>query len=134
MQNEQAFSVQYTNRHPWADFSILQRLAPERLADILNDVKRGECPAEYLELAQDIELKDLHYRSVLSTRKDAVTGLEIKVIPADEDDASAKLALYVPQCVLFATVRYDAFRDSTDVEHPDTVHAVPNPRRVFDPL
>jgi phage gp29-like protein len=52
----------------------LQSLTLERLAAILNDLKRGECPAEYLELAQDIELKDLHYRSVLSTRKDAVTG------------------------------------------------------------
>jgi phage gp29-like protein len=58
-------------------------------------VKRGECPAEYLELAQDIELKDLHYRSVLSTRKDAVTGLEIKVIPASENRRDTELAEHV---------------------------------------
>ena len=48
LHEEQAFSIQYTNRHPWGDFSILQRLTPERLVTILNDVKRGECPAEYL--------------------------------------------------------------------------------------
>ena len=89
---EQAFSVPYTNRHAWTDFSIMNRLTPERLAAILADVRRGECPAEYLELAQDIELKDLHYRSVLSTRKDAITGLEIKVIPAGDDEKDIELA------------------------------------------
>jgi phage gp29-like protein len=89
---EQAFSVQYSNRHPWGDFSLLAGLTPERLAAALADVRRGECPAEYLELAQDIELKDLHYRSVLSTRKDAITGLEIKVIPASDDKRDMELA------------------------------------------
>ncbi|GAB6391074.1 MAG: DUF935 family protein/gph [Treponematales bacterium] len=90
--DEQAYAVPYTNRHPWGDFSLLQSLTPEHLARILDDVKRGECPAEYLELAQDIELKDLHYRSVLSTRKDAVTGLEIKVVPASEEKRDMELA------------------------------------------
>jgi len=90
--DEQASSVQYSNRHPWGDFSLLNRLTPERLATILADVRRGECPAEYLELAQDIELRDLHYRSVLSTRKDAITGLELKVIPASEDENDIALA------------------------------------------
>ena len=41
----QASAVPNTNRHPWGDFSLLQNLTPERLAGILNDVKRGECPA-----------------------------------------------------------------------------------------
>jgi phage gp29-like protein len=91
-EGEQAEAVPYTNRHPWGDFALLQSLTPERLAEILNGVKRGECPAEYLELAHDIELKDLHYRSVLSTRKDAITGLEIKVIPASEEKRDMELA------------------------------------------
>jgi len=91
----QASAVQYTNRHPWGDFSLLNSLTPERLAVILADVRRGECPAQYLELAQDIELRDLHYRSVLSTRKDAITGLEIKVIPAGEGGKEAELAAAV---------------------------------------
>jgi phage gp29-like protein len=100
LHEEQAFSIQYTNRHPWGDFSILHSLTPERLAIILNDVKRGECPAEYLELAQDIELKDLHYRSVLSTRKDAVTGLEIKIIPASDDKRGAELADFIERDIV----------------------------------
>ena len=89
---EQAYAVPNTNRDPWGDFSLLQSLTPERLAGILRDVRSGDSPAEYLELAQDIELKDLHYRSVLSTRKDAITGLEIKVIPASEDKHDVELA------------------------------------------
>lgn len=89
---EQAFAVTYTNRTPWSDFSILNRLSPERLAGILRDVRSGECPAEYLELAQDMEMRDLHYRSVLSTRKDAVCGLEIKVEPASDDKKDIELA------------------------------------------
>jgi phage gp29-like protein len=100
LHEEQAFSIQYTNRHPWGDFSVLHSLTPERLAKILNDVKRGECPVDYLELAQDIELKDLHYRSVLSTRKDAVTGLEIKIIPATEDKRGAELAGFIERDIV----------------------------------
>ena len=113
---EQASAVPYTNRHPWGDFSLLQSLTPERLAVILNDVKRGECPAEYLELAQDIELKDLHYRSVLSTRKDAITGLEIKVVPASEDRRDMELAGAVERDIVNnATAKlYALIRDMLD--------------------
>ena len=114
--NEQAVAVPNTNRHPWGDFSLLQSLTPERLAQILNDVKRGECPAEYLELAQDIELKDLHYRSVLSTRKDAITGLEIKVVPASEDKRDAELAEAVERDIVKNTTAkiYTLIRDMLD--------------------
>lgn len=97
---EQAFSVPYTNRTPWADFSILNRLSPERLASILRDVRSGECPTEYLELAQDMEMRDLHYRSVLSTRKDAVCGLEIKVEPASDDERDIEIAKAVEDDII----------------------------------
>lgn len=97
---EQAFAVPYTNRTPWADFSILNRLSPERLASILRDVRSGECPAEYLELAQDMETRDLHYRSVLSTRKDAVCGLEIKVEPASDDERDIEIAKAVEDDII----------------------------------
>lgn len=97
---EQAFAVTYTNRTPWADFSILNRLSPERLAGILRDVRSGECPAEYLELAQDMEMRDLHYRSVLSTRKDAVCGLEIKVEPAGDGRRDIELAQAVENDII----------------------------------
>ena len=97
---EQAFAVTYTNRTPWADFSILNRLSPEKLAGILRDVRSGECPAEYLELAQDMEMRDLHYRSVLSTRKDAVCGLKIKVEPASDDKKDIEIAQSVERDII----------------------------------
>ncbi|MCM1321640.1 MAG: DUF935 domain-containing protein [Bacteroides sp.] len=100
LSGEQAFAVPYTNRTPWADFSILQRLSPEKLAAILRDVRSGECPAEYLELAQDMEMRDLHYRSVLSTRKDAVCGLEIKVEPASNDKRDIEIAKAVENDII----------------------------------
>jgi phage gp29-like protein len=78
----------------------MNSLTPERLAAILADVRRGECPAEYLELAQDIGLKDLHYRPVLSTRKDAITGLELKVIPASEGQKDIGLAKAVERDIV----------------------------------
>lgn len=97
---EQAFAVTCTNRTPWADFSILNRLSPEKLAGILRDVRSGECPAEYLELAQDMEMRDLHYRSVLSTRKDAVCGLEIRVEPASDDKHDIEIAQAVENDII----------------------------------
>jgi len=95
-----AFPVQNSNRHPWGDFSLLRGLSPERLAVILDDVKRGECPAEYLELAHDMELRDPHYRSVLSTRKDAILGLDIKVVPGGDGEADAAIARAVERDIV----------------------------------
>jgi hypothetical protein len=40
-EEEQAAAVPYTNRHPWGDFSLLQRLTPERLVEILNLIRPG---------------------------------------------------------------------------------------------
>lgn len=97
---EQAFAVTYTNRTPWADFSLLNRLSPEKLAGILRDVRNGDCPAEYLELAQDMEMRDLHYRAVLSTRKDAVCGLDVKVEPASDDRKDIELAQAVEKDII----------------------------------
>jgi len=114
--DEQAYAIPNTNRDPWGDFSLLQSLTPERLAAILRDVRSGDSPAEYLELAQDIELKDLHYRSVLSTRKDAITGLEIKVIPASEDKHDVELAEAVERDIVKNSTAkiYALIRDMLD--------------------
>ena len=112
----QAYAMPYSNRHPWGDFSLLQSLTPERLAGILSDVKSGETPADYLELAQDIELRDLHYRSVLSTRKDAITGLDVKVIPAGEERRDVELAEAVERDIVNNTNAklYALIRDMLD--------------------
>ena len=44
-----------------------QGLTPVRLARLLRAAEDGD-PMAYLELAEEMEEKDLHYRSVLATR------------------------------------------------------------------
>lgn len=80
-----------------------QGLTPERLASLLMAAEQGDEQA-YLELAEEMEEKDLHYRSVLATRKIQVSGLEMTVEAASEDKADVKAA--------------DAVRDVLDVLRP----------------
>lgn len=70
-----------------------QGLTPGRLASILRQAEADD-PVAYLELAQDMEEKDLHYLAVLGTRKRQVAQLEITVEAASdsaEDVANADL-------------------------------------------
>ena len=61
-------------------------LTPVRLAHILRAADQGD-PIRYLELAETIEERDLHYLGVLGTRKRAVSQLEITVEAATDDQA-----------------------------------------------
>ena len=93
LQEEIAFAVANTNRSLWGG-GLVRGLTPEKLAGILDQVRNGEPPAEYLEIAQELEQRDLHYRSVLSTRKHAVEGLDLFVeaagdSPRDKDITEA---------------------------------------------
>lgn len=97
---EIAYSVPFSNRSVWGDFSLLQNLTPQALASILSDIKNGYIPKEYLEIASDIELKDTHYRSVLNTRKLAVTSLDIKIIPASSDESDIEIAKAVERDIV----------------------------------
>lgn len=63
-------------------------LTPQKLAGLLRSAEEGDAVA-YFELAEEMEEKDLHYLSVLGTRKKAVTRLPITVEPAN-DSAEAK--------------------------------------------
>lgn len=60
-------------------------LDPAKLGSILRSAEEGDAIA-YFELAEEMEEKDLHYLSVLGTRKRAVSQLPIEVEPAGEDD------------------------------------------------
>jgi phage gp29-like protein len=60
-----------------------QGLTPGRLAALLRGAEQGDAIA-YLELAEEMEEKDLHYLSVLGTRKRQVAQLPITVEPAGE--------------------------------------------------
>lgn len=69
-------------------------LTPVRLANILRATDRGE-PTAYLELAEVIEERDPHYLAVLSTRKRAVSQIDISVEPGGEDSRSEEIATMV---------------------------------------
>jgi len=59
-------------------------LNPVRLAAILREADTGD-PLRYLELAETVEERDLHYAGVLGTRKRSVSQLEITVEAACDD-------------------------------------------------
>lgn len=70
---------------------IARGLTPERLASLLDNAVDLDA-RDYLTLAEEMEERDPHYLSVLSTRKHAATGLAFQVDAASEDAADVKLA------------------------------------------
>lgn len=68
-----------------------ENLTPARLAAIHRMAALGY-PLDYLALAEDIEERDLHYASVLGTRKRAVAQLPIAVEAASDDAAHVEHA------------------------------------------
>lgn len=71
-------------------------LTPQRLAAMLRQAEDGD-PMRYLELAEDMEEKDLHYLAVLGTRKRQICQLEITVEAASDDKADVENADLVRQ-------------------------------------
>jgi phage gp29-like protein len=57
----------------------------------MRDAADGDA-REYLILAEEMEERDPHYASVLSTRKRAVAGIEPNVIPASDDPKDIEIA------------------------------------------
>ena len=88
---QRATPVANSNRDLWSG-GLVAGLTPERLASILDKVRRGDIPAEYLEIAGELEERDAHYRSVLSTRKHAIEGLEMYVNSAGDDKEALAIA------------------------------------------
>lgn len=68
-----------------------QGLTPAQLTALLRDADYGNADA-YLTLAEEMEERDPHYASVLSTRKRAVLGLPRLVESASDKRADKKLA------------------------------------------
>lgn len=66
-------------------------LNPQRLATILREADAGD-PVRYMELAQTVEERDLHYVGVLGTRRRSVSQLSITVEPASDSAAHQKHA------------------------------------------
>ena len=71
--------------------SVASGLTPGRLVALLNNSVDGDAQ-DYLTLAEEIEERNLHYASVLSTRKLAVAGLDVTVEAASDDKGDTELA------------------------------------------
>lgn len=93
LREEQAAAQLTGVRSPFGDHPS-KGLTPPRLASILLQAEEGD-PMRYLELAEDMEEKDLHYLSVLGTRKRAVTQLVITVEAASDDKVDVDNADFV---------------------------------------
>ena len=66
-------------------------MSPQRLAAILREADAGD-GMRYLELAETIEERDLHYLGVLGTRRRAVSQLDITVEAASDSAADEAIA------------------------------------------
>lgn len=84
-------------RQPW-HASVASNLTPTRLAQILASAAEGDAH-DYLTLAEEMEERDMHYASVLGTRKLALVGLEARVESATDDAADVARADAVRELV-----------------------------------
>lgn len=81
----QASRVPRINGHANATFGFaMEGITPVTLAAVLRAADMGD-PMRYLELAELIEERDLHYLAVLGTRKRSVCQIDITVEAASDD-------------------------------------------------
>lgn len=71
--------------------SVAGHLTPQRLAQLLEAAAQGDAH-DYLTLAEEMEERDLHYASVLGTRKLAIVGLDVLIESASDDPADVRIA------------------------------------------
>lgn len=88
--------------------SPVGNLDPSRLATILRSAAEGDADA-YLELAEEMEEKYLHYAGQLATRKRAVTRLDITVEAASDEAADVANADLVREFLERDTVDAETF-------------------------
>lgn len=80
----------HRNPGQWRD--VLSELTPARLRQIIRGVASGERLEDYLELAQQLEERDLHYRSVVQQRRLAVGNAPAEVRPAEPTEQARAIA------------------------------------------
>jgi phage gp29-like protein len=78
-------------RQIWDAQSVASGLTPASLAALLTQADQGDGRA-YLRLAMEMEQREAHYRSLLATRKRAVTRLPVTVEAASDAPADVALA------------------------------------------
>ncbi len=82
-------------------------LTPERLSEILRQAEFGD-PYLYLELAEEMEEKDLHYLAVLGTRKQAVAQLDLRVRAASSAADDQRAAAMVREMIIGGPIQMES--------------------------
>lgn len=88
--------------------SVISGLTPSKLAGILKDAVEND-PADFFALAEEMEERDLHYHSVLGTRKRAITKLPLSIEPVDESKEEQEIAETVRRVI--ETPEFDEMRE-----------------------
>lgn len=100
-------------RNVWNQDSIADFLNPTRLADTLERARLGE-HHDFLTLAEEMEERDLHYGSVLGTRKRALSGIEPEVEAASDKNQDVTIANDVRENIIDRPFFGDAVEDLLD--------------------
>jgi phage gp29-like protein len=95
-----ALQAEFATPQAFGPRAIISRdmrdLDPLKLARVLKLAQEGDTTA-YLELAEEMEEKYLHYAAQLATRKRAVSGIEAEIIPASDLRRDRKIAEFIEQ-------------------------------------
>lgn len=83
-------------------------LTPGRVAGILREADAGD-PLRYLELAEIVEERDLHYLGVLGTRKRSISQLALTVDAASDSKADVAMADMVRSWLLRDELQEELF-------------------------
>jgi phage gp29-like protein len=107
LKSEQAAPTMAGVRNIYSTMHPSVGLTPERLTQILREAEFGD-PFLYLELAEEMEEKDLHYLAVLGTRKHAVSQLEMIVRAASSAPDDIRAASMVRDMIVDGPLQLDA--------------------------
>lgn len=92
---EQAAPSLTSVRNVW-QASVANGLTPTRVASMIAAMEAND-PLDYLTVAEEMEERDLHYASVLRTRKLAVAGLGLVVEAPTDKRADVKITDFVTE-------------------------------------
>lgn len=93
--------------------TVAYNLTPNRLYMIVQGLKTGDL-RDYLTMAEELEEKDLHYRSVIGTRKSQVVSLESQILPADDSEKAQEIAESIRRDIIQAPWFEDMKMDLLD--------------------
>lgn len=84
--------------HAWRQ-GIADVMTPAYLATVIAAVNQGD-PTAFLTLAEEMEEREPHYRSVMATRKMGVAGLPAAVASAKDDAHNIAIATHVEEAIV----------------------------------